>query len=244
MVVSTGSVRAAHQAYEPARYIVIHPDQWDETLEQLPEGDLLCDPLTGLVAYPSFEAHLVRAIPSLLDIGFHLAIGDVDGLKEYVSSRNMEDGSMFGHLAGNECMRRVGVATRAWGEELRQRYPFFVCGTFGGDEVIVAASGMTYPDFRDSIVRLACDIRVSAPRPCSFASGTFASLPQPDCFAPMDVYRMIVSRVDATLFRWKQDIHKLDNLVFDAGDIVSSPRRGSIGNGNGSGQTSDLRGKI
>ena len=42
---------------------------------------LLCDPLTGLVAYPSFEELLIAGLPALAIKGLHLAIGDVDDLE-------------------------------------------------------------------------------------------------------------------------------------------------------------------
>jgi len=72
---------------------------------------LLCDPLTGLVSYPSFEEHLTRELPRLARRELHLAIGDVDDLKEFVTARRDCDPMMFGHLAGNDCMRKVGAAT-------------------------------------------------------------------------------------------------------------------------------------
>src|ERR1022692_3662155 len=68
-----------------------------------PSAFLLCDPLTGLVAYPSFEAHMIAALPGLASDGLHLAIGDVDDLRGYVTAANANDPTLFGHLAGNDC---------------------------------------------------------------------------------------------------------------------------------------------
>src|ERR1022692_2790110 len=108
---------------------------------------LLCDPLTGLVAYPSFEAYMIAVLPGLATDGLHLAIGDVDDLRGYVSAANADDPTLFGHLAGNDCMRRVGEATRRWVADHLDFWPFAMCATFGGDEVIVAAAGQPYETF-------------------------------------------------------------------------------------------------
>ena len=164
-----------------------------------PSALLLCDPLTGLVAYPSFEAHMIAALPGLANEGLHLAIGDVDDLRGYVTAANANDANLFGHLAGNDCMRRVGDATRRWVTDYLDFWPFAVCGTFGGDEVIVAAAGRPYDAFIDALAELGSRIRTNSPRPCSFASAT--TMPMADIVGTAeDTYRRLVSRVDKCLF--------------------------------------------
>ena len=164
-----------------------------------PSDSLLCDPLTGLVAYPSFEAHLIALLPGLATDGLHLAIGDVDDLRGYITAASANDATLFGHLAGNDCMRRVGETTRRWAADYLEFWPFAVCATFGGDEVIVAASGRPYDAFIDALTELVSRIRSTAPRPCSFASAT--TMPMTDNIGNSeDAYRRLVSRVDKCLF--------------------------------------------
>ena len=160
---------------------------------------LLCDPLTGLVAYPSFESHMIAVLPGLATDGLHLAIGDVDDLRGYVSAANADDPTLFGHLAGNDCMRRVGEATRRWAADYLDFWPFAVCATFGGDEVLIAAAGRPYDAFIDALTELRSRIRTAAPRPCSFASATTMPLAYTVGTAE-DAYRRLVSRVDKCLF--------------------------------------------
>jgi GGDEF domain-containing protein len=167
------------------------------------DGVLYCDPLTSLVAYPSFEQYLTRMFPLVAVDGLHLAIGDVDGLREYVSERRSADPANFGHLAGNACMRTVGRLTNAWAASELGELAFAVCGTFGGDEVIVAASGLGHHQFAAKIHRLCRAIKDSAPRPCSFALATLddgAVIPA----GAADAYRRFVSMVDARLFHEKE----------------------------------------
>ena len=170
-------------------------------------GVLLCDPLTRLVAYPSFERHLVEMLPRHQAQGVHLAIGDVDDLKAYVSRIDTADPSHFGHLAGNECMRVIGMATRAWADERLGDWPFAVCGTFGGDEVIVAAAGRPYASFVDHVRALAATLRRDAPRPMSFVTATLAPT-EGRLGDPHDVYRGFVAQVDAQLFTYKADVRR------------------------------------
>jgi GGDEF domain-containing protein len=170
----------------------------------LPDSDdsavhLLCDPLTGLVAYPSFEAHMIAVLPGLAADGLHLAIGDVDDLRGYVNAANANDSTLFGHLAGNDCMRRVGDATRTWAADYLDFWPFAICATFGGDEVLIAAAGRPYDAFIDALAELRSRIRSAAPRPCSFASAT--TMPMAHLAGTVeDTYRRLVSRVDRCLF--------------------------------------------
>jgi GGDEF domain-containing protein len=173
---------------------------------------LLCDPLTGLVAYPSFEAHMIGLLPKLAINGLHLAIGDVDDLRSYVTAANADDPNLFGHLAGNDCMRRVGGATRKWVADTLEGWPFAVCGTFGGDEVIVAAAGRTYDLFLEGLMELALRIRSAAPRTCSFASAT--TIPVERIVGTAEkAYRRLVSGVDERLFRHKARARTASTLL-------------------------------
>ena len=168
---------------------------------------LLCDPLTKLVAYPSFEETLISLLPFLAPKGLHLAIGDVDGLGDYVSAARDTDHKLFGHLAGNDCMRRVGLATQEWSTVVAANHELMLCATFGGDEVIVASVGRSHEEFGKSIEDLAEMIRATAPRPCSFAYATtiLASCPRR---VAHEGYRRMVSRVDRELFRFKEELYE------------------------------------
>jgi GGDEF domain-containing protein len=193
---------------------------------------LFCDPLTMLVAYPSFEEHVTVVLPRLAPEGFHLAIGDVDGLREYVTARRADDPAAFGHLAGNECMRRVGQLTNEWARtDLAVGCTFQLCGTFGGDEVIVGATGPSHDQFVEVVTRLCDQIRNFSPRPCSFAVGTLRICELTTEQAPA-AYRQLVSTVDASLFdakeKWREDGAELAGRVWNAGHIaIASPPRGA-----------------
>lgn len=163
---------------------------------------LLCDPLTGLVAYPSFEAHLIGHLPTLAPFGLHAAVGDVDDLRGYITACHTEDRNLFGHLAGNDCMRRVGEATCRWADEVLVDWPFSICATFGGDEVIVAAAGLHYSVFIEAVADPVDRIGNAAPRSCSFACAT--TVPIDLASSPEDAYRRLLSHVDRCLFRHKE----------------------------------------
>jgi GGDEF domain-containing protein len=178
---------------------------------------LLCDPLTGLVAYPSFEAYMIAVLPGLATDGLHLAIGDVDDLRGYVTAAKADEPNLFGHLAGNDCMRRVGEATRRWAVDILDSWPFAVCATFGGDEVIVAAAGWSYDVFIDTLTELISRIRSAAPRPCSFASATTKPMAGIVSTAA-DAYRDLVSRVDKCLFYHKASARNAGSTL--AGALV------------------------
>jgi GGDEF domain-containing protein len=173
-------------------------------LGELPDdGVLYCDPLTSLVAYPSFESYLIKMLPLVSGDGLHIAIGDVDGLRGYVSERQPPDTYSFGHLAGNACMRTIGRQTRAWAAAELDEFPFSVCGTFGGDEVIVSASGLNHETFSGKVRKLCQAIKVSSPRPCSFALATIEDHTVTAQNAA-DAYRALVASVDAQLFHEKE----------------------------------------
>lgn len=190
------------------------------------ESVLYRDPLTSLIAYPSFEEYLIATLPVLAAEDVHMAIGDVDGLREYVTERRAADPDSFGHLAGNACMRAVGALTSDWARE-QLKDIFHVCGTFGGDEVIVAASGLTHAAFADKLQSLCRDIKASSPRPCSFALATLEScmIPQPQS---RNAYRALVSLIDSQLFAMKENARlageHLEGAVADLGMVSLGPR--------------------
>jgi GGDEF domain-containing protein len=187
------------------------------------EQDILyCDPLTSLVAYPSFEQHLIKMLPSLVGNNIHIAIGDVDGLRDFVTERRAADPYTFGHLAGNACMRTVGALTSAWSETSLGDLAFRLCGTFGGDEVIIAATGLSHDAFAEKVNELCRTIKGSSPRPCSFALATL----EPCTVTPEQAahaYRVLVSMVDARLFHVKERAQlaggHLDGTVSDLGTV-------------------------
>lgn len=180
---------------------------------------LLCDPLTGLVAYPSFEECLTDALVSLDGEAVHLAIGDVDDLKRYVTECRTSDPASFGHLAGNACMRAVGIETLRWAEVALGQWPFSLCATFGGDEVIVAVAGLPYPTFLASIEDLADRLRAGAPRPCTFAVGTLA--PANEVVLDGDsAYARLVAHVDSALFDHKAALRA--RLIDPFGDVIDA----------------------
>lgn len=186
------------------------------------DGVLYCDPLTSLIAYPSFEAHLIQRLPELAGAAMHIAIGDVDGLRGYVTERRASDPYSFGHLAGNACMRTVGSLTSAWAATTLDDVDFQLCGTFGGDEVIVAAAGLDHDTFAWRIQQLCDLIKQSSPRPCSFALATL----QPCTVQPAHArtaYRILVSVVDAELFSAKENARlagcRLEGAVNDLGVV-------------------------
>jgi GGDEF domain-containing protein len=188
----------------------------------LADGVVYLDPLTTLAAYPSFERYIIEMIPMLASDGLHIAIGDVDGLRKYVSERRSADPAHFGHLAGNACMQTIGRVTAEWAAAELSDSAFHVCGTFGGDEVIIAASGISHELFASKIHKLCRTIRCAAPRPCSFALGTLEDRTVTRDSAA-DAYRRFVSMLDARLFREKEDAHgdggHLDGSVTNLGQV-------------------------
>jgi GGDEF domain-containing protein len=194
----------------------------DDPPRNLADDVLYLDPLTSLVAYPSFERHIIEMIPKLAGDGLHIAIGDVDGLREYVSEQRSADPAHFGHLAGNACMQTIGRVTAGWAAAELSDSPFHICGTFGGDEVIIAVSGISHELFASKIDNLRHAICNTAPRPCSFAIGTIEDQTVTRDSAAA-TYRRFVSMVDARLFREKDDARRagghLDGAVTNLGRI-------------------------
>jgi GGDEF domain-containing protein len=186
-----------------------------------PDGVLLCDPLTLLVAYPSFQDYMVKHFSSLLAQGIHLAIGDVDDLKRYVIESRSSNPMLFGHIAGNECMQKVGKITNQWASTVFTLDHFSLCGAFGGDEVIIAASGITYKYFHQAVLDLAARLREGAPRPLSFATATTTATSTP-IVDPYSLFRKLVINVDMALFNQKNKRLEHDGrgVVIDLGDIT------------------------
>ena len=182
---------------------------------------LWCDPLTGLIAYPSFADHLTERLPSLAPTELHLAIGDVDDLKQYVTQRRIDDPTCFGHLAGNECMKDLGLVTRTWADRTISSWPFGLCGTFGGDEVIIAAAGKDFGRFVADIRSLMHAINRSVPRTCSFAVGTFQATGLTAADSEQ-AYRCLVSCVDEALFARKAMLREAH--IDPRGDFVDVGR--------------------
>ena len=111
---------------------------------------------------------------------------------------------MFGHLAGNDCMRKAGQATLAWAERELAGWPFGVCATFGGDEVIVAAAGAPYAGFREAVTRLRDALATAMPCTCSFAvASAGVTTPVEDAAR---AYRSLVTHVDRALFDRKDEL--------------------------------------
>jgi len=193
---------------------------------------LLCDPLTGLVSYPSFEEHLTRELSALARLGPHLAIGDVDDLKRFVTERRDSDPTMFGHLAGNACMRQVGEATLAWAEEELRGCPFAVCATFGGDEVNRRRR-------RARLRRLQAADRRAARPPRRPGAAPWRLRDDVDGHATAVVdqpaaYRRLMSHVDRALFTGKDELRArgadprgelIDAGVVDLCPAAGEPRR-------------------
>ncbi len=175
-------------------------------------------------AYPGFESYVIERLSGFAGTAVHFAIGDVDDLTGYVTTIRTEDPTMFGHLAGNACMRSVGEATRAWVAGTPQRWPFVLVGTFGGDEIIAVAAGVDIDEFGAAIAVLADAIRSHAPRPCSIAFGTAEILAGHE---PVQVYRHVVSCIDAALFSLKTvkraQAEECDGDVISIGSIPDIP---------------------
>ena len=191
-------------------------------LGSLPKDLMLCDPLTYLVAYPSFQKYMVEHFFSLSSEGIHLAIGDVDDLKRYVTECQSIDPMLFGHIAGNECMQRVGKITTQWASTTFTPNHFALCGAFGGDEIIIAASGITYDHFYYAVLELAEKLRKGAPRPLSFAMATIKSTST--CrFDPYYHFRKLVIEVDMALFNQKnkrpKDYYSERGVVISLGKL-------------------------
>lgn len=188
------------------------PGTASSLLGRLPVGGGWCtaareDPITGLVAFPDFDAHFPHHLTQALRRGLRvgLAIGDVDRLKEYVEAANAADPTNFGHLAGNALMAQLGRLTTAWFD--RQMFGRGCVSTFGGDEVIIAAEVPALGDFHDAVRELRDKLGAALPRTVSFALAVLGpeALPPaaPGPGAPRHLYTHLVATVDRCLFARK-----------------------------------------
>jgi GGDEF domain-containing protein len=162
------------------------------------------DPITGLVAFPDLYP---RAVVDALDSAaaehtlLGLAIGDVDDLKTHVEHTNATDPDSFGHLAGNALMTRLGAVCRQWFADTA--FPDGCVSTFGGDEVIVAATGITEPGFTAAVIDLRDRCRDVLPCTVSFAAavvGPDLAWPSAD---PAVRAKFLLAAVDRALFAAK-----------------------------------------
>ncbi|MFD4356760.1 GGDEF domain-containing protein [Nocardia sp. NPDC058518] len=162
------------------------------------------DPITGLVAFPDLYP---RAVVDALDSAaaehtlFGLAIGDVDDLKIHVEHTNATDPDSFGHLAGNALMTELGAVCREWFADTE--LPAGCVSTFGGDEVIIVATGITERGFTDSVTDLRDRCRDALPCTVSFAStvvGPGLVWPSKD---PAVRAKFLLAAVDRALFAAK-----------------------------------------
>ena len=163
------------------------------------------DPITQLIGFPDFH----RCFPALFqkhltehgNVG--IAIGDVDDMKHYVESTKTKHPWLFGHLAGNALMSNLGKCSLDWLQKWHA--PWAALSSFGGDEVILVATGLERSEFASS-VRSLCNI-LSEELPCSvsFAYGWFTRSEK----SPMDMspffqhYATALTQVDRALFRSK-----------------------------------------
>lgn len=163
------------------------------------------DPVTGLLSFPCFREGFVAYLPDHLTMGrpVGIAVGDVDDLKGYIRHRDPSDPLRFGHLAGNALMARLGRSALRWLGSSPVRSA--ALSTFGGDEIILVASGISRPDFDAEVRSLAERLRRELPRPVSFAYGWFCPGDAPP--APGQPFREpslgAVSLVDRALLRSK-----------------------------------------
>lgn len=162
------------------------------------------DPITGLVAFPDLYPHavaeaLARVVAERTLLG--LAIGDVDDLKGHVEHSNATDPDSFGHLAGNALMTQLGSVCREWFADTA--FPAGCVSTFGGDEVIVAATGVTEAGFTASVTDLRDRCCAALPCSVSFAAtvvGPGLAWPSPD---PAVRAKFLLAAVDRALFAAK-----------------------------------------
>lgn len=161
--------------------------------------ELLCDPLTSLLSYKSFKTAAEYYL-TLSSKVVNLAIGDVDNLKNYVTSQNRREEKLFGHLAGNNCMEQIGRIVNHWSEELLKEKEL-LCGTFGGDEIIVWTIGCNSRDFNAAIIDLSTKIKENCPVTCSFVSASISINDYSS--AKEDLYHCLASFIDSQLFDFK-----------------------------------------
>ncbi|MEV0842716.1 GGDEF domain-containing protein [Actinocatenispora sera] len=153
------------------------------------------EPNTGLVCFPDLDQRLPGHVAAGLAAGHGIgvAIGDVDGLTEYVEAAN-QAGS-WGHQAGNELMRLAGLIAREW---FAARVTDGCLSTFGGDEIVLVAESDDADRFQghvDELRGLLCD-RLACT--VSFAVGYL----DPASFGPW-LCATLLGGVDRALFERK-----------------------------------------
>ena len=195
------------------------------------------DPITGLLAFPDFHLVFPLEMAAALRAGalVGVAIGDVDNLKDYVENSNVADTELFGHLAGNAVMTRLGDVARAWFWE--QEIVRGCVSTFGGDEIIVALHAQSRGAFVAAVAELRARLNVELPRTVSFALTTL-SMDEPP-FLPGDdgrgggynaVYLRTMRTLDCHLFERKA-AHRRNGRLIDSFlavvDVSARPGNGA-----------------
>ncbi len=156
----------------------------------------MTDPLTGLANRRALESHaeaewrrLARAGGSLVFV-----MVDVDHFKAYNDS--------FGHLAGDECLRRVATALR----RLAQR-PGDLVARYGGEEFACLFVGLERERTAPHAERLRAAVEeLSLPHPASAVAPVVTvslgvTWAEP---APTSDWRAALAAADAALYRAKQ----------------------------------------
>ncbi|GIL32032.1 diguanylate cyclase domain-containing protein [Actinocatenispora comari] len=157
------------------------------------------EPNTGLVCFPDFHQRLPGHVTAALAAGrsVGVAIGDVDGLTEYVEHAN-QIGS-WGHQAGNELMRRAGQLAREW---FSDQITDGCLSTFGGDEIVLVAEtpdADTFAEHADQLRALLC---TQVDCTVSFAVGIL----DPDAFGAW-LCATLLGSIDRALFTAKAARH-------------------------------------
>jgi GGDEF domain-containing protein len=178
------------------------------------------DPVTRLIGFPDFH----RCFPQLFqrylieNEGVGLAVGDVDGMRHYMMRRNkvsLREGSspVLGHLAGNELMSNLGALSLSWLQQWS--VPFAVISGFGGDEVILVATGLKRDEFARAVRSLSRLLSQDLPCSVSFAYGWFTCLEQEDAIqTSFDHYYInSLSLVDHALFQYKAKVGTRPHVV-------------------------------
>ena len=142
----------------------------------------IVDPNTQLLSFCTLSRHIDGVFRNALKTnqGIGIAIGDVDGLKEYVEDVRSEDPMLFGHLAGNALMRDCGDIVLDWYVQEVGRLEFgasdYACvATFGGDEVIYIQTTSNPEEFLKSSELLDATVSRDLNLPMTFSAAWFHS---------------------------------------------------------------------
>lgn len=182
---------------------------WQRTPPPVTGDWLRCsrdEPNTGMVCWPDFHRDWPYHARLELHAGRMLgvAIGDVDGLAEHVARANTGDTPLWGHLAGNELMRQAGLGARTW--LARQGWSAACLSTFGGDEIVVAATVDGPAELIAAVGGLRDELAAALPRTVSWAVGWLHPHQVPD--VPDDEWaqwlgRHVLGHIDRVLFATK-----------------------------------------